>query len=104
MGMEERIMIFVDGSNFYFGLKEMFRRYPEIEKGLDYYKLAKILSHNRKLIRIYYYIGQVQEKDDPVRYRSQQNILHTSNKHNYALFGSESCYGAGQRLPKRALM
>ena len=75
MGMEERIMIFVDGSNFYFGLKEMFRRYPEIEKGLDYYKLAKILSHNRKLIRIYYYIGQVQEKDDPVRYRSQQKYL-----------------------------
>lgn len=48
--MIERIMIFIDGSNLYYGCQRF-------EKGfkLDYIKLKEILSNGRKLIRPYYY-------------------------------------------------
>jgi uncharacterized LabA/DUF88 family protein len=48
--MEERVVIFIDGSNLYHMLKE---EYPA--KKVDYKKLADKMVNGRKLIRVYYY-------------------------------------------------
>lgn len=72
--MEERIMIFIDGSNFYHGLREMGRRIGEIPT-LYFDKLGRILSRNRKLIRIYYYTALHNEQDEIFRYQKQKKFL-----------------------------
>jgi len=73
--MDERIMIFLDGSNFYHGMKELARRTPISSAPLDFFKLSRTLAKNRKLIRTYYYMALHTERDNPERWRKQQNFL-----------------------------
>ena len=64
----ERLMIFIDGSNFYYGLK------AEVGKTeINLEKLGKVLcGGGRQLIRIYYYNAPLDQSHDPERYKSQQ--------------------------------
>ena len=64
----ERVMIFIDGSNFYHGLKESIG-----VTNINLQKLGEILcGKNRKLIRIYYYNAPLDQKHDLERYKAQQ--------------------------------
>ena len=65
--MAERVMIFIDGSNLYHSLKNIFSR-----TDLDIGKFCQKLLARRKLIRIYYYNAKVGMKEEPERYRHQQ--------------------------------
>lgn len=65
--MAERVMIFIDGSNLYHSLKNIFSR-----TDLDIGKFCNKLLARRKLIRIYYYNAKVGMKEEPERYRHQQ--------------------------------
>jgi len=60
-------MIFIDGSNLYHSLKNIFGR-----TDLDIGKFCQRLLRRRKLIRIYYYNAKVGMKEEPERYRHQQ--------------------------------
>lgn len=63
----ERVMIFIDGSNFYHGLKG-----NNCSTKIDFYKLSKLLTGNRrKLITTYYYNAAYNQKDDPQKYADQ---------------------------------
>lgn len=75
--IDERVMIFIDGSNFYHGTKELLRRIPDFSTlpPFDYYKFARTLTKNRKLIRIYYYTALINEQENPRKYRSQKSFL-----------------------------
>jgi uncharacterized LabA/DUF88 family protein len=53
---EERIMIFIDGSNLFHGI-----RYLNIK--INYAKLVEFLRESRRLIRTYFYTAVPQEKD-----------------------------------------
>lgn len=66
----ERIAIFIDGSNFYHGLKAIFRKTT-----IDFEKFGLRLTEGRKLIRTYYYNVPVNRKDGEDRYRRQQKFL-----------------------------
>jgi len=66
----ERVMVFVDGSNFYRCLKQEFGRHR-----IDFLALGKKLAGQRKLIRIYYYNTVVCREDDEKRYKDQQRFL-----------------------------
>ncbi len=66
----ERVMIFVDGSNFYHGLK----RYAG-KTNLDFSKLAQKLAGDRKLVRLYYYNSSIKQEDDPAKYKGQQGFF-----------------------------
>lgn len=67
----ERVMIFIDGSNFYYGLKETIVGISPSLISLE--KLGKSLcGKNRKLIRIYYYNAPLDQSHDLGRYKSQQ--------------------------------
>ena len=67
---EERVMVFVDGSNFYRCLKSQFEM-----TNVDFLKLALLLCGGRRLIRIYYYNAVVRREDGEVRYRDQQRFF-----------------------------
>lgn len=67
---EERVVIFIDGSNFYHCLIEEFRR-----ADVDFSKLAQALSTGRRLIRTYYYNAVVRREDGEDRYQSQQRFF-----------------------------
>lgn len=54
--MRERIVIFIDGSNLFHGL-----RYLNIK--IDYSKLVEFLKKDRYLVRTYFYTAVPQEKD-----------------------------------------
>ena len=64
---EERVMIFVDGSNMYHSLKAYFHR-TDIDLG----KFCEKLVNKRKLVRIYYYNAEVGQPQEPERYKDQR--------------------------------
>lgn len=68
---KERIMIFIDGSNFYHGLRK------NIGKGvdIDFNKLGKVVSGNKRLIRMHYYNAPLDQKMNPEKYRKQQKFF-----------------------------
>jgi uncharacterized LabA/DUF88 family protein len=63
----ERIMVFIDGSNLYHSLRTHFKR-----ADIDIGKFSKKLLEKRRLIRIYYYNARVGRREEPERYRDQQ--------------------------------
>ena len=65
--MAERVMIFIDGSNMYHSLKNIFGR-TDVDMGRFCHKL----QNRRQLIRIYYYNAKVGKREEPERYRHQQ--------------------------------
>ena len=64
---DERMMIFIDGSNLYHSLREHFKR-----TDIDIGKFSQKLVGKRRLIRIYYYNARVGRREEPERYRDQQ--------------------------------
>lgn len=67
-----RAMIFVDGSNFYHGLKHLgARRLGQ----LDYAKIAKKLIGPRTWVGLRYYVGQVQQSGDGSDYAGQRSFV-----------------------------
>lgn len=78
MDPDERIVIFIDGSNFYHGLKATYGT-----ARLDFHKLSLALTQDRKLIRTYYYNAPVIKQDDEERYRRQQRFFEMLYKTPY---------------------
>jgi uncharacterized LabA/DUF88 family protein len=67
---DERVAIFIDGSNFYHCLKEDFGT-----AAIDFGKLAECLANGRQLLRIYYYNAPVNAKTNPEQYKRQQQFF-----------------------------
>lgn len=67
---EERVMIFIDGSNFYHGLKRNFGI-----TAIDFYAFSLQLCGTRKFIRTYYSNVPVRREADEERYRRQQRFF-----------------------------
>jgi uncharacterized LabA/DUF88 family protein len=69
--MGERVAVFVDGSNFYFGCKDLLGNAQ-----INFYKLSQILvTPQRELIRTYYYNAPVHRDSDENRYQNQQRFF-----------------------------
>lgn len=73
-----RVAIFVDGSNFYHGLKTAFGR-----ASIDFGELARRLSAGRELVRLYYYNAPRREADDPEKFRAQQRFFEALQRTDY---------------------
>lgn len=75
----ERVMIFIDGSNFYHGLKNNL-----VQTQLDFGKLSALLcGSERKLIRTYYYNVPAIKEDGLERYQKQQLFFDQLHKTPY---------------------
>lgn len=68
----ERVMVFIDGSNFYYGLLETLGH-----ARIDFACFCDLLcGQKRRLIRAHYYNVPVRQATDPVRYAQQQKFFH----------------------------
>lgn len=65
-----RIMIFVDGSNYYHSLKKSFHTAK-----IDFQKVSDFLSKGNDLINIYFYVSPVPWQEDAEKYSSQQKYF-----------------------------
>jgi uncharacterized LabA/DUF88 family protein len=70
---DERVMVFIDGQNFFHSMKRLPYITPDMIR-INLYKLALLLAKNRKLIRIYYYVG-LHAENDKARYHKQKDFL-----------------------------
>ena len=74
--IKERVMVFIDGSNFYHGLKENCGK-----ASIDLLKFGrKVTGEDRDLVRIKYYNSPVHQEDDPQQYRRQQKFFERLRK------------------------
>src|SRR3989338_3498302 len=74
----KRIVIYVDGSNFYFSVNKKFNCKVDIEK------FCKKLAGENNLVKISYYISPVGESN-PEMYVEQQRFLENTTDVNLAL-------------------
>ena len=65
---QERISIFIDGSNFYFST-------AKIGKKIKFEKLIKELVGDRELINVFYYVAPLDIKTDENKYWKHQRFL-----------------------------
>ncbi|MHB9034312.1 MAG: NYN domain-containing protein, partial [Anaerolineae bacterium] len=68
---DERVVVFIDGSNLYMGLRQ---EMPNARIDMGRFA-AKLCGAGRKLVRTYYYYAPVEQDDDPELYRMQQPFL-----------------------------
>ncbi len=76
--MDDRVAIFIDGSNLYHSVQNNFGRHD-----LNFTEFANKLSAGRKLFRIYYYNVLQDPSQDPDGYREQQEFLDVLKKTPY---------------------
>lgn len=70
---EEKVIIFIDGSNIYHIIKNMF---PDKKPNdFDFEKFVKYLVRNRKLVRTYYYNAPLDRRKDEDSYMKQQRFF-----------------------------
>jgi len=69
----ERIIIFIDGSNIYHILKNLFP--DKRPNDFDFEKFTKFLAKDRKLVRIYYYNAPLDREKDESNYMKQQKFF-----------------------------
>jgi len=67
---DDRVMIFIDGSNMYHSLKNYFKR-----TDLDIGRFCNKLLDKRRLVRIYYYNAKVGRTEEPERCKDQQKFF-----------------------------
>ncbi len=68
--MNRRVMIFIDGSNFYHGIRDVLGRV-----NIDYQCLVKKLIDKRDLVRVYYYIPIINRDEAEEQFKMQQKFL-----------------------------
>lgn len=76
--MEDRVAIFIDGSNLYHALRSNFNRYD-----LNFAEFAHNLCGPRRLFRVYYYNVLQDQSQRPEGYREQQEFLEALRKTPY---------------------
>ena len=76
--MENRVAIFIDGSNLYHALKSNFRRHD-----LNFTEFTNKLSGDRHLFRTYYYNIRQDPAQRPEGHREQQEFLDILDKTPY---------------------
>src|SRR3989344_7412516 len=65
----ERIIIYIDGSNFYFSIKKKFNCKIDVEK------FCKKLIGENNLVKINYYIAPIDQFNNPEMYAEQQRFF-----------------------------
>ena len=77
MENKKRVMIFIDGSNHYHIVKNMFNNKS---MNFDFEKFANDLVGDRKLTKVYYYTAPLDIKKNEKTYMKQQRFFETLKK------------------------
>lgn len=65
----KKVIIYIDGSNFYFSIKKRFNLLVDIEK------FCNKLTDGKNLVKISYYIAPIDQVQNPKMYASQQSFF-----------------------------
>ena len=68
---KERAIVFIDGNNFYHGMRSL--RLPSAD--LHYDKFSEKLTQERQWLETRYYIGRVRQEGDLTRYANQRKFF-----------------------------
>ncbi|MBT4166263.1 NYN domain-containing protein [archaeon] len=71
---KKNIIVYIDGSNFYFSIKKTFNCKIDIEK------FCKKLVENNELVKINYYISPIVQSSNPKMYAEQQSFFEKLKK------------------------
>tara|TARA_Y100000310_G_C20694101_1_gene824239 strand:+ start:3891 stop:4439 length:549 start_codon:yes stop_codon:yes gene_type:complete len=77
----ERVMIFIDGSNHYHIIKNMFQNSKKLDN-FNFKSFIKELIRERDYIETYYYTAPLDRKKDEETYRKQQRFFDKLRKIN----------------------
>ena len=78
MPADDRVMVYIDGSNLYHSLSVNIGR-----ADLDFLAFARKLVGDRRLQRIYYYNAPVDQGREPEAYRRQRTFFYNLQRVNY---------------------
>ena len=70
----ERISIFIDGNNFYFGLRKFYGINKSLKK-FNFQKFANFLAGKREISDIFYYNAKLDKEQNLKKYKSQQEFF-----------------------------
>ena len=69
-----RVAVFIDGNNFYFGLRKLFGKKKSL-KNFDFEKFAQFLAGEDKVVAIYYYNALLDKEQNLEKYESQEEFF-----------------------------
>lgn len=69
----ERVSVYIDGANFFGGLRTIDERYTDTK--FDFEKYIKHSVGQRKLIAVYYYNASLKQEKNPEIFKKQQRLL-----------------------------
>jgi len=69
-----KISIFIDGNNFYYGLKKIYLNSKDLSK-FNFSKFIEYLKKDREIISIYYYNAPLDRTKNLVKYQNQQKFF-----------------------------
>ncbi|MBS3088701.1 NYN domain-containing protein [Candidatus Pacearchaeota archaeon] len=70
----KRVAVFIDGNNFYFGLRKLFGKNKSL-KNFDFAKFAQFLAGKEKVTAIYYYNALLDKEHNSKKYESQKEFF-----------------------------
>ncbi|MEK6846600.1 MAG: NYN domain-containing protein [Nanoarchaeota archaeon] len=70
----KKVVLFIDGSNFYYGLKSIYGDDKPLTS-FNFLKLGEILAGKRDLLRIFYYNAPLDYNSSPEKYAKQQKFF-----------------------------
>jgi len=73
MKNQERVVVFIDGSNFYHNLKNLFPDKKPFD--FNFEKFVKVIAANRRLLSTYYYNVPLDIMQDKEKYMKQQRFF-----------------------------
>lgn len=74
MNLINRVAVFIDGNNFYFGLRKLYGKNKSL-KHFDFEKFAQFLAGKYKVIGIYYYNALLDKEHNLEKYESQKEFF-----------------------------
>jgi len=75
----KRVVLFIDGSNFYYGLKSIYKNSKSLSE-FNFRKLGVILSEDRELKNVFYYNAPLDFNNNPEKYAKQQRFFEKIRK------------------------
>jgi len=75
----ERVCVFIDGANFYGGLRTINERYTDTKFHFKDF-VNKIVGRNRKLVKVYYYNASLKQQINKEIFKKQQSLFNRLEK------------------------
>lgn len=74
MNPVKRVAVFIDGNNFYYGLRKIYGKDKSL-KDFDFEAFSKFLAKTNKVVDIFYYNAQLDREHNPEKYDSQKQFF-----------------------------